>query len=86
VALTESQRRELYEYVKRSSLGEAGADIVMNAIPTIDWTDLATHHDLALLRASLNAEMAELRSDMRHQMAELRSDLRIEMGSLPCSA
>ncbi len=27
----------------------------MNAIPTIDWTDLAIHQDLALLRSELRA-------------------------------
>ncbi len=78
MALTESQRLDLYERIKRSSLGEEGAHIVMNAIPTIDWTDLATHDDLALLRSELREEMAELRADLKSEISELR----VEMGSL----
>jgi hypothetical protein len=89
VALTESQRHELYELVKHSSLGQAGADIVMNAIPPITWSDVATHDDLALLRADLRGEMselrgemAELRAELRGEMAELRGEFRVEMASL----
>ncbi len=81
-SLAESQWLEFSERVKQSSLGKEGADIVMNALPTVDWTDLATHDDLALLRSDLRAEMAELRSDLRGEMAELRSDLRGEMAEL----
>ncbi|MAT04262.1 MAG: hypothetical protein CL424_04365 [Acidimicrobiaceae bacterium] len=75
MALTESQRLDLYERVKLSSLGEEGARIVMNAIPTIDWTDLATHDDLALLRSDLTAEMADLRADFRIEMGALENRL-----------
>ncbi|MAT04411.1 MAG: hypothetical protein CL424_05135 [Acidimicrobiaceae bacterium] len=82
MALTESQRIELYEFVKQSSLGKAGADIVMNAIPTIDWNDLATRDDLALLRSELRGEMGELRSELRGEIGELRSELRSEMTGL----
>ncbi len=78
MALTETQRHELYELVKHSSLGQAGADLVMNAIPTVNWTDLATHDDLAILRGELRSEMAELRGEM----AELRGELRVELSSL----
>lgn len=73
--LTESHRHELYELVKRSSLGQTGADIVVNAIPTIDWSDVATHDDLARLRAELRGEMGELRSDFRVEMASLETRL-----------
>lgn len=82
MVLTESQRIELYEFVKRSSLGKAGADIVMNSIPTIDWNDLATKDDLALLRAELRGGMTEFRSEMRAEMEELRSELREEVAGL----
>jgi len=82
VALTESQRTELYEFVKRSSLGEAGADIVMNAIPTIDWNDVATKVDLGLLGAELRDEMGALRDELCGEMGALRDELRGEMGAL----
>ena len=82
MALTESQRIELYEFVKRSSLGKAGADIVMSAIPTIDWTDLATKDDLALLRTGFRAELAELRSELRSELRGEIGELRVEMTQL----
>jgi len=89
VALTESERLKLYEFVKQSSLGTPGADIVMKALPTLDWGDLATGNDLALLRAdvrteavALRSEMAELRGELRSEMAELRTELRSEMAEL----
>jgi hypothetical protein len=47
----------------------------MNALPTVDWNDLATHDDLALLRADVRGEMATLRGEM----AALRSDIRVEL-------
>ncbi len=78
MALTESQRLDLYERLKQTSLGEEGALIVMNALPTIDWTDLVTHQDLALVRA----EMAELRTELRAEMAELRADFRVELSAM----
>ncbi len=82
MALTESQRLDLYERLKQSSLGEEGAHIVMNAIPTIDWTDLVTHDDLALYGAELRSEMAELRTELRSEMAGLRADFRVELGAM----
>ncbi len=43
----------------------------MNAIPTVNWTDLAIHDDLALLRG----EMTELRHDFRVELASLETRL-----------
>jgi len=85
VALTETQRIELYERIKRTSLGEEGANLVMNALPNVDWDSIATHDDLALLRADLRGEMAGLRgemADLRGEMTGLRSELRGEMATL----
>ncbi len=78
MALTESQRIELYERIKRTSLGEEGANVVMNALPNFNWDSIATHDDLALLGADSRTEMADLRSELRTEMADLRG----EMGSL----
>lgn len=77
-ALTETQRIELYERIKRTSLGEEGANVVMNALPNVDWDSIATHDDLALLRA----EMAGLRSELRGEMGALRSDVRADLVEL----
>jgi len=78
MTLSESQRLDLYERVKRSSLGEEGAHIVMNAIPTIDWTELATHDDMSLLRSDLRSEMQDLRAELKDDISELR----VEIGAL----
>ncbi|MBM3478237.1 MAG: DUF1640 domain-containing protein [Alphaproteobacteria bacterium] len=43
---------------------------------------LATRHDLALLRAQMHGEMASLREELRGEMASLRGELRGEMASL----
>ena len=75
MALTESQRLDLYERIKRSSLGEEGAHIVMNTIPTIDWTDLATHDDLALLRSDIRAEIRAELAQMRVEIAAMENRL-----------
>src|SRR5690606_30927444 len=80
VALTETQRIELYERIKRTSLGEEGANLVMNALPNVDWDSIATHDDLALLRSDVRGEMAGLRgemADLRGEMSGLRSELRV---------
>jgi hypothetical protein len=85
VALTETQRIELYERIKRTSLGEEGANVVMNALPNVDWDSIATHDDLALLRADLRREMADLRGEMtglRGEMGALRSDVRADLVEL----
>jgi len=31
----------------------------MNTIPTIDWTDLATHDDLALIRSDIDRKFVD---------------------------
>jgi len=75
VALTESQRIELYERIKRTSLGEEGANLVMNALPDIGWESIATHDDLALLRADMRTEMNELRGELRTDLVRLENRL-----------
>lgn len=75
MALSESQRIELYERIKRTSLGEEGANVVMNALPNVDWDSIATHDDLALLRLELRSEMTALRADVRADLVELENRL-----------
>ena len=65
----------MYERIKRTSLGEEGANVVMNALPNVDWDSIATHDDLALLRSDLRGEMATLRSDVRADLVELENRL-----------
>jgi len=82
VALTSAQRIELYERIKRTSLGEEGANVVMDALPNLDWDRLATRDDLTTVRAELGTEMADLRTGLRTEMADLRTELRTEIADL----
>jgi hypothetical protein len=40
------------------------ADAIMESMPPIEWTDVATKDDLALMGRELRAETAELRAEM----------------------
>ena len=83
--LTESQRIELYERLMRTSLGEEGANVVMNALPNVHWEHIATGDDLALLRndlALLRNDLALLHNDLRNEMVSLRSDVRADLVEL----
>ncbi len=79
--IEERRRLHLYE-TARERLGVDAADTLMELLPPMDPSELATKTDLALTRADLRGEMVELRSDLRREMAELRSDLRGEMAEL----
>ena len=67
-------------------LGSEEADALMSRMIPVPWHDVATKHDLRLmrsdldvLRAELRVDMAELRTEFRTEMAELRTDLRAEI-------
>ena len=82
MALTAAQRIELYERIKRTSLGEEGANVVMDALPNLDWDRLATRDDLTTVRAELGTEMADLRTELRTEMADLRTELHSGLAGL----
>jgi ribosomal protein L29 len=84
----ERRRLHLYE-VARDRLGVDAADTLMELLPPMDPSELATRSDLALTRSELRTEMAELRTELRTEMAELRTEmaelrteLRTEMAEL----
>ena len=80
----EHRRLRLYE-AARERLGQDAADTLMELLPPMDPSELATKRDLALTRAELREEMAELRGEMaelRGEMAELRSELCGEIADL----
>ncbi len=65
------------------------ADIAMEAMPNLDYNQLATKTDVSNLGVELRGEMTELRTEMGElradlgtEMGELRADLRTEMGEL----
>jgi hypothetical protein len=71
----DQSRQELFAILD-GALGARGATLLMAAIPPLEWSELATKHDLDSLRVELRAEMAELRGELRGEMAELRGEMR----------
>ena len=88
MSVTEAQRLTL-----RTSLvaviGEPATTVLMEAMPPIDYDNLATKADLTVLRTDMDARFAmvdarfvALSAELRGEMAELRGDLRSEMAEL----
>ncbi len=72
-----------------SVLGTEHATALMEYLPLVGWTDIATKPDLAALEQSLRGEIGELRGEMhreigglRGELGELRGELRGEIGEL----
>ncbi len=63
-------------------MGPRLANATMEAMPPLDYDQLATKTDVANLGVELRGDMADLRGDLRGEMAELRGDLRGEMAEL----
>lgn len=63
MAFTEESRRRLHRELT-GVMGEEGATLVVEHLPPMDWTDLATKRDLADTKAELRGEMAMLRAEM----------------------
>lgn len=63
MAVTEQSRRRLHRELA-NVMGEEGATLVVEHLPPMDWTDLATKEDLAATEAELRAEIAMVRSEL----------------------
>jgi len=74
---SEKDRRNLFNDLEAALGGEA-ANNLMELLPHIPASELATRADVAAMGSSLRGEMAELRGELRSEMAELRG----EMGQL----
>jgi hypothetical protein len=95
MSVTEAQRLTLRTSLV-AAIGEPATDVLMEAMPPIDYDNLATKADLNVLRTDMDARFAmvdarfvalsaELRGEMtglRGEMATLGGDLRTEMASL----
>ena len=53
-------------------LGADQADFLMDALPPMDWGEIATKSDVADLRVEMRTEMREMRAEMREMRAEMR--------------
>lgn len=58
MSVDERRRLHLYE-AARERLGNEAADTLMELLPPMDPSELATKGDLAVLRAELRSEIAE---------------------------
>jgi hypothetical protein len=83
----EQSRADLYSLLRRD-LAEETATALMEALPPLDWSDLARRSDLALLRAELKGDFAGLEgrfADLKGEFADLKgavADLRVEIADL----
>ena len=53
------------------------ADAIMEFMPPIEWTDVATKDDLALMGRELRAETAELRAEMHLGFAAVSNEFAV---------
>ena len=78
MTVSENDRLDLRRAFEQALGDQRLAAIAMEAMPPLDYDQLATSGDLRILSAELRGEMAELRGDMaelRGDMAELRGDM-----------
>ena len=75
MAITERDRRNLYEQAERS-MGKEAADTLMASLPPVGWADVATKQDLEMTRTVLEARMDAGFHSLR---ADFNEALRLEM-------
>ena len=79
---TEKDRLDLRQEFERLFTNKRLAEIAMEAMPPIDYAQLATKRDLDAVNAELQGEMAGLRGELRGEMAGLRAELSAEISEL----
>lgn len=70
MSTNERDRLDLRQALEEVFADERIAQIAMDAMPPIDYSQLATKQDLALLSAELRGEMAEFRGEMSDALAQ----------------
>lgn len=78
---SEYRRHLVFQWCDQNMESET-AEAMMEMLPNITWTDVATKADVDAMGTSLRGEMAELRSELCGEMADLRGELRGEMAEL----
>jgi hypothetical protein len=88
MAVTESERYELYQ-VLVEKLGAEGAQTLMEHLPPTGWSEVATKHDFdhqrALFRADLDQHRAETRAQLDQHRAETSAELQELRGEIQAS-
>jgi hypothetical protein len=83
MAVDERRRLELADAARRT-LGDDAGITLMELLPPVGWADVATKHDLAVLRGDLDVVRSDIR-DLRSEVTDLRGefvDLRGEFKGL----
>lgn len=70
MSVSESQRHQVFQWFEEA-MGPERAAVIMDMLPPVSWTELATKEDVRHLGIELRGEMAELRGEM----AELRGEM-----------
>ena len=55
---------------------------IMESMPPVEWADVATKSDVALLGRELRTEMGELRIEIRDQIANVKADVGTVRGEI----
>ena len=85
VAIDERTRLRIRQWFMQQVDDEEMADAIMESMPPVEWSELATKHDLTLTTRELRSEMGQVRvekAQIRVEMGELRVELKTEMNDL----
>ncbi|MGF1595518.1 MAG: hypothetical protein ACFCVK_01070 [Acidimicrobiales bacterium] len=75
MTISENDRLDLRRALETALGDHRLAAIAMEAMPPLDYDQLATSGDLRILTAELRGEMTELRAEFRGEMVELRGEM-----------
>lgn len=85
MSVSEGARFKLFQSAQRQ-LGHDEAVTLMEMLPPVEWSDVATKSDLGVLSSELRTEMSELRAELKGEMSELRGELKAEIADRTSSA
>ena len=74
MAVTEAAKHDLYTYLQQT-MGEERADTLMAMVSPTGWEDVATKHDLVLLRTEMTAEFKQVRTELAGLRAEFKGEM-----------
>ena len=74
MSINENDRLDLRQELERIFNNPRIAEIAMEAMPPIDYSQLAYKRDLDALGTRLDGEIAELRGEMQGEFGKIRSE------------
>lgn len=79
--LTETTRYQLFQGLQET-LGPDKASTLMELLPPVGWSDVATKRDLDHLAATFRSDLDHMGTEVRGELATLGSELRGEIGTM----